>query len=293
MNRSISSKISLGTAQFGLPYGVANQGGQLSLLQSKDIVNLARHSGIDKIDTAIAYGNCEEVLGKIGVANWNIITKIPEEKIEIDDTNIWMKQQIEGSIGRLGVPTLYAVMMHSTKMLSSDNGIKYWNTLEELKDQGVIEKIGFSIYDPSELDSHYNNYHPDIIQAPYNVIDNRLEASGWLQKLSDDSVEIHARSIFLQGLLLMRQDQRPAYFKKWDKLLCNWDSWLVSENLTALEAALWFALKDNRITNVVVGVDSEEQLQEIIDISEKKLEVKLPDFTSLDIKLINPSEWVL
>ena len=141
--------------------------------------------------------------------------------------------------------------------------------------------------------SHYNNYHPDIIQAPYNVIDNRLEASGWLQQLSDDSVEIHVRSIFLQGLLLMRQDQRPAYFKKWDKLLCNWDSWLVSENLTALEASLWFALKDNRITNVVVGVDSEEQLQEIIDISEKKLEVKLPDFTSLDIKLINPSEWVL
>ena len=293
MNRSVSSKISLGTAQLGLPYGVANNGGQVSFIKSKDIVKLARRSGIDKIDTAITYGNCEEVLGKIGVANWNIITKISEEKIEIDDINIWMKQQIEGALDRLGVLRLYAVMLHSTSMLSSDNGIKYWNTLEELKDQGVIEKIGYSIYDPSELDSYYNNYHPDIIQAPYNVIDNRLEASGWLQKLSDDSVEIHARSIFLQGLLLMRQDQRPAYFKKWDKLLCNWDSWLVSENITALEASLWFALKDHRITNVVVGVDSEEQLQEIIDISEKKSKVKQPDFSSLDIKLINPSEWLL
>ena len=292
MSRTIS-KISLGTVQFGLSYGVANNGGQMSFEESKGIIDLARQSGIDTLDTAIAYGNSEEVLGEIGVDNWNVITKIPEAQLGIENIDAWLQQQIERSIGRLGIARLYAVMLHSTAVLSSDYASKYWNALQELKQQGFIKKIGYSIYNPDELDNHYNNFHPDIVQAPYNVIDNRLETSGWLQRMSEDSVEIHARSIFLQGLLLMSQEQRPAYFRKWDKLWHKWHRWLETEKTTALEAALWFTLKDKRITTMVIGVNSTEQLQEIIDVSKKNIGLKPFDFSSSDIKLINPSEWSL
>jgi aryl-alcohol dehydrogenase-like predicted oxidoreductase len=290
MSRTIS-KIALGTVQFGLEYGVTNNSGQVSFEETKCVIELARKYGIDTLDTAIAYGNSEEVLGEIGVDDWNVITKIPNAQLGIDNIDFWLKQQLKRSINRLGVERLYAVMLHSTSVLSSDYGSKYWNALKELKQQGFIKKIGYSIYNPNELDNHYNNFHPDIVQAPFNVIDNRLEASGWLQRMSEDSVEIHARSIFLQGLLLMSCEQRPVYFKKWDNLWHKWHTWLEKEKITALEAALWFVLKDERITTMVIGVDNTEQLREIMEVSKKNLDEKLYDFSSSDVKLINPSEW--
>jgi len=292
MNRKIS-KISLGTVQFGQAYGVANKRGQVSFGDTHDIIKLARQSGIDTLDTAISYGKSEEILGSIGVDNWNVITKIPEAKLGVCNIDAWIKQQIESSISRLGVGRLYAVLLHSTTTLSSNHSSKYWDTLQELKHQGLIQKIGYSIYNPDELDTYYNNFHPDIVQAPYNVIDNRLDSSGWLQRMSKDSVEIHVRSIFLQGLLLMSQAHLPPYFRKWDRLWHKWHSWLEKEKISSVEAALWFALKDKRISTMVIGVNSANQLQEIIDASKKNIGNKLFDFSNSDVKLINPSEWSL
>ena len=128
-------------------------------------------------------------------------------------------------------------------------------------------------------------------KLPLNIFDRRLIDNGMLKLLSQEGLEVHARSIFLQGLLLMSQEQRPVYFRKWDKLWHKWHRWLETEKTTALEAALWFALKDKRITTMVIGVNSAKQLQEIIDVSKKNTGVKLSDFSSSDIKLINPSEW--
>ena len=288
----IISKISLGTAQFGLSYGVANNNEQVSFEETKSIVELARQSGIDTLDTAIRYGNSEEVLGEIGLDNWNVITKIPEAQLGIDNINAWLKQEILSSMARLGVARLYAVMLHSTDILCSNHASTYWNVLIELKQQGLIKKIGYSIYNPDELNNHYNNFPPDIVQAPYNVIDNRLETSGWLRKMKEDSVEIHVRSIFLQGLLLMSYEQTPVYFRKWDKLWIKWHRWLETEKITALEAALWFALKEKRITTMVIGVNSAKQLQDITHASKKNVVEKLYDFSSSDVELINPSKWM-
>ncbi len=291
MSRVVDSKIALGTVQFGLSYGVANNSGQISLNESKDIIHLARQFGVNKLDTAIAYGNSEDLLGKIGVDSWNIVTKLPDIPSEIKDLKRWVADQIQGSLNRLKVSSLYAVMLHTTLPLSSRWAKEYWDILQNLKSQGIIKKIGYSIYDPSELDNHYSKFHPDIIQAPYNVIDNRLKTSGWLQKLSDNLVEIHARSIFLQGLLLMRQDQRPPYFKEWDDLWHNWHNWLESENLSALEATLWFVLQEAMIDNIVVGVDSVNQLQNILDVSNNYNKTIEVDFSNLDERLIDPSKW--
>ena len=143
------------------------------------------------------------------------------------------------------------------------------------------------------MDKNFDDFTPEIIQAPFNIIDNRLEESGWLQKLDDDSVEIHARSIFLQGLLLMEQDKRPSYFRKWDLLWQNWHHWLKKENLSALDASLGYVIKDQRINNVVVGVDTAKHLGEILSASKKDKTIIYKKFGSKDINLINPSRWEL
>ncbi len=289
----MQQKIVLGTAQFGLSYGVANNSGQISIQESKKIIQLAKNAKINKIDTAMAYGNSEKSLGNIGVLDWKVITKISEAPPEVKNIKSWVRNEIQDSLNRLGVSELYAVMLHNTSILSFDNVEEYWNSLRKLKQQGVIKKIGYSIYDPSELNEFYNRYHPDIIQAPYNIVDNRLNKSGWLQKLSDDLVEVHIRSVFLQGLLLMKKNQRPLYFKKWNQLWGEWHKWLEEQKITALEATLGFVYDDPRISNLVIGVDNAKQLGEIIDISAKKIKIEMSNFSSMDQKLIDPSRWRL
>ena len=193
-------RIALGTVQFGLSYGVANNKGQTSYQESKKIVKLAQQNGVNTLDTAVIYGSSEETLGKIGVDGWKIITKLPEISSEPKNIQKLIHKQITDSLRRLKVSKLYAVLLHDSGMLSSKNGEVYWDTLHNLKGEGIVQKIGYSIYTPDELDTFYERFYPDIIQAPFNIIDNRLDNSGWLQRMSDDQVEIHARSIFLQGL---------------------------------------------------------------------------------------------
>jgi aryl-alcohol dehydrogenase-like predicted oxidoreductase len=276
-----------------MKYGVANKKGLVLYNEVSTILELAWKNGIDTLDTAIAYGNSEEVIGNIGVKSWNIITKLPVAPAEIIDIKRWTQNQIKFSLGKLGVTSLYAVMLHTTAPLSTNKADIYWNTLQELKEQGVIQKIGYSIYEPTELDNFYEKFQPDIIQSPYNILDNRLENSGWLQRLSDESVEVHARSIFLQGLLLMSKMHRPFYFKKWDNLWQKWHQWLKETNSTALEASLSFVNDEDRISKIVVGIDDVKQLQEIIDASQRENKIANTVFFSTDERLINPSKWML
>jgi len=286
-------RIALGTVQFGLSYGVANNKGQTSYQESKKIVKLAQQNGVNTLDTAVIYGSSEETLGKIGVDGWKIITKLPEISSEPKNIQKLIHKQITDSLRRLKVSKLYAVLLHDSGMLSSKNGEVYWDTLHNLKGEGIVQKIGYSIYTPDELDTFYERFYPDIIQAPFNIIDNRLDNSGWLQRMSDDQVEIHARSIFLQGLLLMKQNKRPPYFKQWDSLWESWHRYLKEEDITAIEASLGYVMSDSRIDKLVIGVDCIAHLQQIINLSKEKLE-KIPNiFSSKDQKLINPSMWNL
>jgi len=284
-------RVTLGTVQFGLPYGVANNKGQTSYQETKEIIKLAQQSGVDTLDTAVIYGSSEETLGKIGVDGWKIITKLPEVLSESKNIQKLTHKQITDSLERLKVSKLYAVLLHDSGMLSSKNGEAYWDTLNNLKEEGIIQKIGYSIYAPDELDEFYEKFHPDIIQAPFNIIDNRLDSSGWIQKMSDDKVEIHARSIFLQGLLLMKQNNRPTYFKHWESLWGKWHRYLEEKDITALDASLSYVMSEPRIDKLVIGVDCTAHLQQIINLSKEKLE-KIPNiFSSKDQKLINPAMW--
>jgi aryl-alcohol dehydrogenase-like predicted oxidoreductase len=282
-------KIALGTVQFGMPYGVANSQGKVDLFEAKEILEFAKNVAIDTIDTAIAYGSSEKCLGDIGVNHFNVITKLPEVPSDYGSLEKWIHNNVENSISKLGVRSLSGLLLHRPEQLLESDKKDYWLILNDLKDSGIVEKIGFSIYSPDELDKLWDLYKPDIVQSPFNVIDQRLKNSGWLEKMYKENVEVHARSIFLQGLLLMKN--RPEKFNEWNTVWNQWDDWLKDNNISPVEASLSFVLSEKRISKIVVGVDNLGQLSEIINVLKNNTR-KYPNELSIDdIKLLNPSKW--
>jgi aryl-alcohol dehydrogenase-like predicted oxidoreductase len=155
----------------------------------------------------------------------------------------------------------------------------------------MVQKIGVSIYDPADLDELMQAMEIDLVQAPYNVFDRRLFRSGWLDRLHRQGVEVHARSAFLQGLLLMRESELPSQFAPWRPLLSLWAQWRREQGLSAVRASLGFVLRTAGIDRVIVGVETAAQLQEIVD-NAWALENDVPAGLACDdCDLIDPSLW--
>lgn len=292
MSRSaVPGRLALGTVQFGLPYGVANRGGQVSRCEAAAILQQAAAAGLDTLDTAIAYGESEHRLGEIGVSKWRVITKLPPRRSEQTDSAAWVRQLVHGSLARLRISRLRAVLLHRSRDLLGPRGDELYAALLALKGSGEVEKIGVSIYNPAELDALPARIKLDLVQAPFNVLDRRLEFSGWLARLAQENVEIHVRSIFLQGLLLMDNGTRPARFAKWTTTWDRWQEWLGEQQVTPLRACLGFALSIPQVDRVVVGIDSVGHLREILDGVAAPVVIPPPDLVNEDPDLINPSRW--
>lgn len=284
-------KIALGTVQFGINYGVANTSGQVSHESAKAILQRAHQAGIDTLDTAIAYGDSESVLGRLGVKAWKTVTKLPAVPDGCSDVTQWVKAQAQGSLARMGLNSLHGLLLHRPDQLLAGKGAALYAALQSLKYEGLVSKIGVSVYGPQELDALHGQYRFDLVQAPLSILDRTLLDSGWAQRLKDDGVEIHTRSAFLQGLLLMSKENRPAKFGRWADIWTEWDRWLTETGLTPLQACLRFINTLDCIDRVVVGVDNVAQLNQIIEATEGELP-SLPQFKSLqDDRLINPATW--
>jgi len=286
-------KLALGTVQFGLDYGVANEAGQVSLAEAQGVLSLASASGINLLDTAIAYGTSEAVLGKVGVDRFRVVTKLPSlPSAGENDIAPWVRDQVEASLARLGQKQIYGLLLHRPNDLLGAQSKLLIEALIALKEAGVVQKIGISIYSPDELDAIRKKVQIDLVQAPVNVIDRRMETSGWLDRLKDDGVEVHARSVFLQGLLLMERGKIPQKFSRWSML---WDAWhekLQNSGASPLAACLAYPLSLRQIDHVIVGVDAATQLAEIIQASNKtEADLDTSFMTSTDTNLISPSNW--
>ena len=288
-------RLALGTVQFGLQYGVANINGQVSEDIAAEILSISKTAGIDTLDTAVAYGDSENCLGNIGVNDWRIFTKIPSIPINCLEVSQWGRKQFEDSLERLNVDCITGLMLHNPMQLLEGRGKEIWDFLTQLKLNKKVEKIGFSIYGPSELDMLWKDYQPDIVQAPFNILDQRMKKTGWFDKLNNNNVELHIRSVFLQGLLLMNTDDRSKNFNQWNYIWEKLDSWLTENNLTPLEAALGYVLNEKSVDRVIVGVDTVKQLEEVLAVSENVINTNLNDYLAQistdDEKLINPSNW--
>ena len=255
------------------------------------MLHLAAANGIDTLDTAIAYGESETCLGEVGVREFKIVTKLPAVPEGCADVAAWVKDQVNASLARLGVIAVYGLLLHQPKQLLSSDGALIYQALQTLKEDSRVKKVGVSIYAPSELEVLTPRYRFDLVQAPFNLVDPRLNTTGWLQRLKEAGVEIHTRSAFLQGLLLMPGGVIPAQFAPWNELWRKWHCWLADNDVSAVEACLAYPLSFPEIDRVVVGVDSASQFAQIISAASCVQQFDWPGLQCDDQNLINPARW--
>ena len=283
-------KLALGTVQFGMNYGLANSSGQISVDDADSILSKARSAGIDTLDTAVAYGDSEQVLGELDLKGFQVITKLPEVQV-VDEVHAWVKEQFSGSLSRLKSSRVHALMLHRPAQLMSGIGQDVWDALIAFKSDGIIEKIGVSIYSPDDLNQIVDRFPIDLVQTPVNIFDRSFESSGWPEKAQKLGIEIHARSVFLQGLLLMPAVRRPKKFERWKELFQKWDQWLVAEGVSPLQACLRYVESLDFVDKMIVGVDSLKQMEQILEAADG-VAIEAPAFHATQEKLlINPARW--
>jgi aryl-alcohol dehydrogenase-like predicted oxidoreductase len=287
------SRLALGTVQFGLGYGIANTVGQVGRAEARTMLETAVRHGVDMLDTAISYGESEACLGELDVRRFSVVTKIPPLPADCQNVKEWVSEQVSASLRRLDLDSVYAILLHKSSDLLSSRGPALYDAMQSFKETGQANKIGVSIYSPSELDALVPKFRPELVQAPLNLLDRRLTKTRWLMRLKELGVEVHTRSCFLQGLLLMPPGMLPSQFSDWGHLWSTWHAWLSDRKTTALEACLAFPLSQQLVDRVVIGADSVSQLEQIFRAERSAYPVwnEFPDIESDSPKLIDPSLW--
>lgn len=282
------SDFTLGTVQFGLDYGIANKSGKPSEDEVMEILGAASEAGINTLDTAHSYGDSEELIGGFG-GDFVVVSKLPslEGISEVEGV-------VRESLERLGVSKIPIYMLHRAVDMSSD----LLKELLRLKDEGLIGHVGVSIYTPDEAMSALETDGVDAIQVPFNVFDRRLVRSGFLAKAEEKGVAVFARSVFLQGLLLMDDEDVPENIK--DAIPYKHKLAVICEKFgrTLPEVVLKYPLSQEGITSVIFGVDNLSQLKDNLAVIESPaLEDALIDeireaFLDVPDHLVDTSLWV-
>lgn len=290
MNVEESVELAVGAAQFGFRYGVANMDGQPTIEEVDKILKAARDAGSTMIDTAASYGTSEQVLGQIGVSDWQVVTKIPAAAEGEQLARGRIVRTVEESLSKLRIERLYGLLLHDCNALLGDSSTQVVAALRELKESGRVRKVGYSIYDFDVLNRCVDRYVPDVVQVPFNILDQRLIYSGWLDQLSSMGVEVHSRSAFLQGLLLMQPENHPAYFKRFADQFSRVSAILGVPFPLSLDVCLGF-VKRNGIHRIVIGADTATQMKAIGEAFKRAKPYDAPD-CAVDIdELIQPRFW--
>ena len=283
--------IAIGTANFGMQYGVANSRGKLSKNSVVEILGLAKSLGITCLDTANAYGESQKVLGEFGVRDWRVFSKISSIPRDCEDVRSFVRAEIDLILTSLNLSEFDTVLVHNPKDLMGNVSEIVYEELQKAKSQGQVEKIGVSIYDPSDLESITSQFQLDVVQAPINVFDNRLQDSGWLDRLASMGVEVHARSVFLQGVLLSAIAQNNDFFKPWKTTFEKWNRFAESSGTSAMMNCIKHVNSYDKVTFAVVGVDSAQNLSEVFDAFSARPQRINEDNFGVDSQLINPARW--
>ncbi len=295
-NQNNISKLCLGTVQFGMDYGISNHKGKTPKKEVMQIMELAHSVGIRYLDTASQYGNSEKIIGEtVPVGHeFKIITKTPHlktDKVDQEHVNILL-ETFEQSLNKLKVSKVYGLLFHNVEDLLVQDGEKLYYAIHELKAAGKVENVGISVYNAGQIDAVISRYEIDIIQVPVSILDQRLIQSGHLKALNELGVEIHARSIFLQGLLLMNPNKLSAQFDSAYKLLNKLYMVCTQCGTTPLSACIRFVLELPEIKQLVVGVTSKKELVDIFEAA--KNGTGLQDYSCFSCNndaILNPVQW--
>jgi aryl-alcohol dehydrogenase-like predicted oxidoreductase len=264
----MTPQLCLGTAQFGLPYGITNTVGQVSELEVRELLAEASAAGLSWLDTAQAYGDAEAVLGRTlpNGHRFQLISKLPAQSqasFTCEDHLAW-HQAFECSLLRLGEPRLDALLLHSAADLRKPGGEHLHQWLLSLRERGLVRRLGVSIYRPADLDGVEPDLL-DLVQLPLSLYDQRLLADGTIARLRSQGCAVHARSLYLQGLLVSRADSWPAWVNhaasehhsKLERLAAD-------RGCTLLECALGFARAQADLEAVVIGLCSRLELEQLL-----------------------------
>ena len=281
-------KLALGTVQFGLDYGISNTQGIVPEQEVKRILDVAHNSGIGLLDTGCVYGNSEELLGKLlstGNYQFSVVDKVPD----IESYHLSVSEVVLQSIEKLKVDKLKGILLHNAADLNDQT----FKELESLKSQGLVDKIGISVYYPSQTFDLCERYDIDLVQCPLNLFDQRFAETECISFLKNKNVEVHARSLFLQGLLLMPRGKLPEYFAPYYDLFDRLKGHCRGHDIDLQTAALTIAHQQQEVDQFVIGVCSAEQLQQVVEAYNKAAKVKfeIADFSSHEEALISPFLW--
>lgn len=274
------SKLVLGTVQFGLQYGV-NSAGRPSEDAVKSILTEASKGGITTLDTSSAYGNSEEILGECTTSeeNFKIVSKYP-----MGATSVF--EMFNCSLKRLQVDNLYGYLLHHFEVYK--NNPKVWDEFIALKRLGKVQKIGFSLYAPEELQFILDNKSPfDLIQVPFNILDKKFLP--YMKQLHETGVEIHVRSTFLQGLFFKDRNALPEKLQPMKKYLLQLDEFSKKSGLSISEIALNYNLQNPYIDGVLIGVDNVEQLKmNLASVKDMPIDIEIE---VKEQEFLNPVNW--
>lgn len=255
-------RIGIGTVQFGTIYGITNHHGQVDRPTAAEILRIARDAGVGLLDTAAQYGEAEQVIGEItaNTPGYSIVTKTIASAAGIEA----VVERARQSHKILGGRPLHGMLVHSALDLRADNGPELWATLLRLRDEGLFARIGISAYatdTPLEL---ARRYRPDIMQVPVSVLDQRLVRNGVLHELKASGVEVHARSVFLQGAIFLDPSDLPLGLRHVEPALSAFHRRLDDLDLTPAEAGIGYPLSIPEIDRVIVGMTSVGEARQIL-----------------------------
>jgi len=290
-------KYVLGTAQFGLNYGISNSTGKVSNSNIEQILRTAIHQGVNYLDTANVYGDAEEKIGKFFdlTKQFKLITKTAhtKEDYKIKENIQFIKKELIISLDKMKRDKVDILLVHDTKDILNKEGSEFFRSLIEIKDSGIANRIGVSVYTMQELSEILEKYSVDVVQLPLNVFNQNFLKSGILKELNRKGIEIHARSVFLQGLLLMKTSELNDYFNKIKVLHSSYQDVVFRNKLSLVEGALNFIKSVKEIDAIIFGVQDSTQLNEIINSLETKLiDIDYKNFSVDDESITNPSKWI-
>lgn len=288
----MNSKLILGTAQFGLKYGINNSSGKPQEVEVLGLLKAAYNSGINVLDTAESYGNAHQLIGKYHQKcdnyKFKVITKFPHQI-----RHNLIRSKVIDYLDTMYVNYLDVIMFHSFDSFRSNR--RALEILQDLKSDGLIGQIGVSVYTNAQLEKLVNEDLITVIQLPFNLLDNLSVRGDLITRLKGKGKIIHTRSAFLQGLFFKNIDDNLSIVKALKPYLKTLNEITKRKGCSMEELALSYCIKQNNIDNVIIGVDSISQLNANIKAADYEVnEEVLKWINNIDVEnsdLLNPSLW--
>ena len=289
----------IGTAQFGMEYGIANRTGQPLEKEIRRMVHKAAQNNAWFFDTASAYGNSEALLGEVFKSldicqKVKVITKIsPDFDFKRPQA---LGNAVKESTNRMGIECLWGLMLHRTKI----NGPwePFLESVRRLKQESIIAHFGVSVYHPEEAVAFSQHPDFDIIQVPFNVLDRRLLDNGFFNIAAENRKLIFIRSVYLQGLLMMSDIERNEKGMGWaNPIISGLDDHIKKNRLDKKAFLINAVIQAAPTARLIIGMETIKQLDENLRLMQSRgASGKCIDdwWDRLSLhpeKLLNPSLW--